>query len=1078
MGKAIDLGLHGAGELAKLTRPKAARLLERPRLFAVLDEARQGAATWISAPAGFGKTSLVSSYAANLGLECLWYRIDEEDTDVGTFFHYMYQAGERFARRDSNLDLPLFTSDNLPSLAAFARRFFERLYLRLRSPALLIFDDYQAAAIDSLLHRVLAKAVEDLPEHLHIIFLSREHPPAAFARLRTHGAFTQLDANDLRFTTEEAQALATGRGDADATVIPGMNELAGGWVAGLTLLLERGNLPLPTRLPDTATLQVLFDYFSQELFCSLESEVQKLLLQCAPFPEMPIDAVHQLMDETATHLLEELSRKNYFTTRHDGAGVVYRFHPLFRAFLLDQAAKTLGVEVLSELQKKTACVLEQCGHTEDAVALLHACEDWQALAQVILTHADSLARQGRLQMLAAWIQRLPEAVVEQTPWLLYWLGSCQLPFNPGEARATLMRAYPLLEVKDDVPGIYLCWAAVATSLNFSWSPREPSLAWVSEFEHLQTKYPDFPSPVIEAKVVLGLIGLLRLYGLDHYRFPYWLARARTTLHYLDDPNTRLLGAQEVAWTYSWVGKGAEGLALMREMSPLLTSETAPLARLGGFHILAVYAWHEADAASCADVVRRALRYADEHELHMFDAYIVIVCIYCHLTVGDTTAAKELFPRMESAVIPSRRFDASACLHAQSLLHLHSRDWEQAVLQTRQALVAPEEFGVTYPLFLNRIVLASALLELGEFREAAELFETASQLTKGVEGGFMNHVVLLGKALLEFKRGQRAQALELLREAINIAKSSSWRYTPFFYRESLSELYALGVEADLEVSYLQEQIRRQRLILHSPASAPDNWPWPIRIYTLGRFAIAKDGAPLKIGSKASRKPLQLLKTLIAFGGRDVHQDKLIAALWPDAEGDVARHTFETTLYRLRKLLGSEVLIVKDAQLTLDSNYCWVDSWTFERLLSDMSEGIAAGDSTAVVRTADRVLNLYQGPFLDRDHDISVAVSHRERQRSRLLRVLENLGNYWSQNGEPEKTCDCYLRALEVDPSVEIFYQRLMQQYYLLGRYPEAIAVFQRCRQTMHSLVGVTPSAEIHALHTAILAVADMDRAGAG
>ena len=172
------------------------------------------------------------------------------------------------------------------------------------------------------------------------------------------------------------------------------------------------------------------------------------------------------------------------------------------------------------------------------------------------------------------------------------------------------------------------------------------------------------------------------------------------------------------------------------------------------------------------------------------------------------------------------------------------------------------------------------------------------------------------------------------------------------------------------------------------------------------------------------------------------------------------------------------MVKDAQLTLDSNYCWVDCWAFERLLSDVSEGIAAGDSTIVVQTTDRMLNLYQGPFLDRDYEITVAVSHRERLRSRLLRVLENLGNYWSQSDAPERTCDCYLRALEVDPSAEVFYQRLMQQYHLLGRYPEAIAVYQRCRQTLHSLIGVAPSADINALHTAILAAADVDRSRPG
>ena len=92
------------------------------------------------------------------------------------------------------------------------------------------------------------------------------------------------------------------------------------------------------------------------------------------------------------------------------------------------------------------------------------------------------------------------------------------------------------------------------------------------------------------------------------------------------------------------------------------------------------------------------------------------------------------------------------------------------------------------------------------------------------------------------------------------------------------------------------------------------------------------------------------------------------------------------------------------------------------------------------------------------------------------MLESLGSYWRLCGEPARTCNYYLRVLEVDPSTEVFYQRLMQQYNLLGRFPEAIAVYQRCRQTLHSLMGVAPSAEINALYAETLAAADADWLG--
>ena len=1077
MEEVINPGCHSPGRLSKLARPKAACLLKRPRLFEILDEARQRPAIWISTPPGFGKTSLISSYLSQRNLEGLWYRIDEEDADIGHFFHYLYKAGEQLAYHDP--ELPLFTSDNLLGLEAFARHFFQRLYQRLNAPALLIFDDYQAVAPDSPLHRVLAKAVEDLPEQLHVIFLSREHPPAAFARLRIHGAFVQLGADDLRFTTEEAQALAVNKESESAAtnVMSQLNELLGGWAAGLTLLLERGNLLLPAHLPDTATMRVLFDYFSEEFFGSLDSDAQRLLLLCALFPEIPVEAVHQLTEgEAAMHLLDELCRKNYFTTRHDGSEVVYRFHPLFRAFLLDQADKTFVDETPVELQKKAAHILEQCGHIEDAIALLHTCKDWQALAKIILAHAESLARQGRLQMLSSWIRQLPETLVEESPWLLYWLGSCQLPFNPTEARTALLRAYPLFEAREDVAGLYLCWANIARSYHFAWSSREASMAWALAFDNLQAKYPDFPSRSIEIRVILNLVGLLRLYGLDQSQLRHWLKRCEDLLDAIDDGSTRLMIATELAWCYSWLGMAPQGESLMHETAHLVNSETPPLAHLNWLMLTATYAWNRTDRDTCMEATAAGLRIADESKAHVLDLYLCVQGTYGTLIVGDITAASALRRRIGRKPPPPQRMDVSAFHHIHAMVNLHLGNFSEATHHTQKALSHLEPFGVILPRFVAGICLASSLMEGGHLDEADEYFESAARLTHSMDNVFMNHLVLLGKALLACKRGRHSKALELLAAATLTAKVRGGRYTPFYHRESLSALYALGLEAGLEVSCLQNQIQYQRLVPTEPAGTPDNWPWPIKIYTLGRFSITKDGAPLKTSAKASRKPMQLLKTLIAYGGRNVHQDKLIAAVWPDAEGDDARHTFETTLYRLRKLLGSETLNVKDALLTLEPNYCWVDCWTFERLLCYVTEGIAAGDSTTVAQLADRMLNLYQGPFLDRDHNISVTISHREQLRSHLLCVLESLGSYWRLCGEPARTCNYYLRVLEVDPSTEVFYQRLMQQYNLLGRFPEAIAVYQRCRQTLHSLMGVAPSAEINALYAETLAAADADWLG--
>lgn len=1057
-----------APSIAKITRPKASRLTERPRLFAALDEARQVSATWVSAPPGFGKTSLASSYVEQRGFDCLWYRVDEEDADVGNFFYYLNQAGKSLPRHDG--DLPSFTPENLPSLGAFARRFFESLYLRLRPAATLVFDDYQELAAESPLHLVLAKAVEHLPEGINILFLSREQPPAGFARLRTHGAVAHIDAEALRLTQGEAQAFAARKGSPGSgqDEINRLNEIAGGWTAGLMLLLERGNLSLPESMPGTATLQVLFDYFSQEIFRNLDPPVQALLLKCALLPEMPVEAVEQVAGTVdASHLLDKLSTRNYFTTRHDGAITVYRFHPLFRAFLLEQAEKTIPRDQIAALRQRAAHALAQGGHTEEVVALLHACGDWQALIQTILTHAEQLSRQGRLQTLESWIRQVPEPLIDETPWLLFWLGSCQLLFDPLKAKATLLRAYALFEAAQEPAGLYLCWSGIATVYYFAFLPAGEALVWISTFEALQRRHPDFPSPAIEARVALGLVSLLRLYRLDHSQLPHWLTRCRSLLNTIEGHTTRLLAGGDLAWCYSWLGKTAEWAALLRELAPLSTADTPPLARLNWLTTSAMYAWHRADTAACAAAVAQALRLADESDVHLLDHYLCVFGVYGALSVGDAAAAQALQSRFEGSVSTLRTADVASFHHVHTLLNIHQGNFRDAEQHARQALAQSEQLGIVFVRFIGHACLAAILAELGHMDEAAKHFEHAARLAKGVDSGPMTHLSLLGKALLEFKRGRQAEALELLRGAIESAKAIGGHYTPFYHRETLAALYALGLEANLEVSHLQAQIRLQCLVPQTPESVPENWPWPVKVYTLGRFSLVVDGEPVNFAHKAQKKPLALLQVLIALGGRDIDELPLAEALASDGNGETLA-TLSMTLLRLRKLLGHpDAVTFSRGKFSLDPSVCWVDAWAFERGMAGL------GEPDPCPQALQKALLLYRGPLLAREPGQPWMLAPRARLHGKYLRGLRQQGDRLEGERDWEAAAHWYQCGIEHDPASEDLYRRLMRCHQARGEPADAIQVYQRCRSMLSMLLGVSPSAETEALRKRLVEQAAPD-----
>ena len=143
----------------------------------------------------------------------------------------------------------------------------------------------------------------------------------------------------------------------------------------------------------------------------------------------------------------------------------------------------------------------------------------------------------------------------------------------------------------------------------------------------------------------------------------------------------------------------------------------------------------------------------------------------------------------------------------------------------------------------------------------------------------------------------------------------------------------------------------------------NWPWPIRIQTLGSFHIITETGPVTFKRKAPLTPLRLLKLLISLGGQNISLTRLADDLWPDAEGDAAYRSILTNLARLRKLLGREdALRVQGGVLSLNTCLCWVDSLACEYMAKTALVASSAGNKTEARTLTTRALSLYQAPFL--------------------------------------------------------------------------------------------------------------------
>jgi DNA-binding SARP family transcriptional activator/ketosteroid isomerase-like protein len=242
--------------------------------------------------------------------------------------------------------------------------------------------------------------------------------------------------------------------------------------------------------------------------------------------------------------------------------------------------------------------------------------------------------------------------------------------------------------------------------------------------------------------------------------------------------------------------------------------------------------------------------------------------------------------------------------------------------------------------------------------------------------------------------------------------------------------------------------------------------PYKISVLGAFGLEVHGEPFAFKGKAPRRPLDLLKALIAFGGNQVQDWVLADALWPDSDGSAAAQALATTLHRLRRILGNGELVIRQSgTLTLNRALCHIDLWELEDLLGRapvLTEYLEP--SPATNRDAEEALKLYK-PFLGREQTIW-ALECRHRLRRQVLTALRAWAAECLLHQRFDRAVPILEGALEIDGLAEDCYRSLMHCLVSMGRRAEALACYQLCRGTLRSTLSTDPSGETTALYRKI------------
>jgi DNA-binding SARP family transcriptional activator len=1058
--------------LAKLTRPSAQGLLRRPRLFAMLDAQRKGRCLWLAAPAGAGKTSLISGWVAALALGCVWYQADPGDADPATFFHYL-RLGAPGRRKDG--ELPHLTPEYLPGLDVFTRRFFEAFFARFDKPFALVLDNVQDVPAAAPFHPIVGGALHVLPPDGLLVCISREAPAPALARWQADAGFRSLGWDELRFTDEEARELARQAGEVDGERVAALNGRVRGWAAGLRLLLRAGGNDGQPHFPPQEAPQALFDYIASEVFDRTPDAFQDFMLRTAVLTRIDPGVARELSGHPqAAQTLDWLHRRRLFTELRPqpGSKAAYEYHPLMREFLLDRAQKRFGAEQFQALQARAGSLVESAGEIDAAAALWIGAQDWPALTRLICRHAPALLAEGRIATVEEWILAVPDSVRATAPWLLYWLGSCQGFRDPVLARTNLESAYGRFKAAGETTAMYLALAGILLGFFNQWGELRSLDRWIGEFdEQLAGTGGELPSAA-EIPMLNACLAIM-MRRPDHPMLPRFAGRAQSLMRGVQDANQLFALASFALMFLIWSGDLSKAREVCSDLVPKAMSGGAPLARSQIGLWAGCVMWQEAEHDAAVAALNEAIALGRRSGMNVLDSTLHIHLAYTALSAMDADAADRVLDATLPLLRPERAIDIQNYHSLRAGALLARGRLADAIPKARQSLDAVRATGAPFGEATYRIQLGQMLMLDGQHREAREHFAwTLDFAQRMLPSDLLKFQALVGLAYSRLDAGEDDAGLATLREALGVGSRQNYMNChPLWIPKVMSRLCARALEAGIEVEYVRRLIRKRGLIPPDDCLDLPDWPFRLRVHTLGRFAVVIEGEALRSSAKAQKKPLDLLKALIALGGRGVSIRTIAADLWPDLEGDAAENAFHLALHRLRKLLGDEeALVLQDGRLSVDARRLWVDAWAFERLAG--RAGSVAGNGSdvetpAIASLAARLLRSYPGHFLG-EEDAAWAIAPRERLRSKYLRAVASLGGALETARHFDEAADLYRRALEMDALAEGFYLGLMRCLGALDRRAEALATYRRASEVFSVVLGVQPSAEMQAAYRALQA----------
>lgn len=771
--------------------PMQDKLVERIRLTKLLNEGLRGKLCLLSAPAGFGKTTLLCKWLSKTETPVAWLSLDEQDNDLIRFLTYLISALHRMDGSIGRDILSALRTSHTPSVELLLTRLINEID-NLEDDFILVFDDFHLVT-DQSIFDALGFLLEHLPQKMHIIISGRVDPPLPLARFRVQGQLTEIRSHNLRFTEKEVDifmndlmGLALSQEQIDALEVR-----TEGWIASLKLaaLSLRGRYDKHDFVEDfSGSNRFIMDYLVDEVMSRQSEEVQTFLCQTSIFGRFCASFCDEVLDiSNSRQIIKQLEQANLFLIPLDEVRCWFRYHHLFTDFL-KQRLYEKDPKKLPELHRQASQWYEKHGQVDEAVEHALSSGDLERVACLVEKTSASLMIRKELKKLLHWTNILPEGLLQNHPllcvyhaWVLLFAEQREavepilmiaeanqhlVPHIPISAYVTTIRAFQATRMWDSTKAIFLSKKAL---------------------KQMSSASPDQSTLIHQGGATINLA--------DNYRMRGDLTKARQvytesiTLSQSADNIFAMLGAfwnlGDMAKTQGQLRRAVDiykrGLQVATTWLTQNEYEDAPLLVTDDLHLrLGAVLYQLNDLPGSSTHIQVAI---ELFELGgTWDRLLSYkMMAYLHQAAGEYKAALDMLEK-SSDICEGLNFHKLYLYQDPILIHLHII-LSRAVPGMEYLLQEVEDWIKTchlkpddmfeYAHEFEYLHLSRGLVALGRADEALPLLDRLIEAAKAGERRGDTIEYLTAQAMAHFSLGDTASALTALSQALTMAEPEGY-----------------------------------------------------------------------------------------------------------------------------------------------------------------------------------------------------------------------------------------------------------------------------------------------------------------